>query len=431
MMKGHRGPRNRNVDGGLSWVDEEMSMEARRGVWCRVVDRLEIEVQNLQNDLEESKLREMLWKREAEEANKSLQLLQEVLKKYQGGEAVCEVVTKEMKERVQVVEKKYNARLEHVLNENKKLESVLQCIQAVTMDEDGVHGEGDDETTAIEIDVHPMEEGTVIMEEEDEEEEDVDRHGAAAVSTMEAAELPEKTSPDTTVAQELRLSPTATVDNDIHLEFSSMNISLQDDENAPFTRTEDAKISSVVRKLPLVEFNGDIPAVFTENSMQRILDPPNKHMPLLNINMQSSQDSQQKSRDGSTHWKIPSAWTRSLKLIERKEHPILQPSYPSQRITKNNFMRSDVVRNSPDDAISKVIKELGSSSPAMANVLAQHMTDSLTVKNSITSKNLQDLSQKPNVKKPKKKSLFLQRAPIDLVQVVESSAQKPWKLSAV
>ena len=199
----------------------------------------------------------------------------------------------------------------------------------------------------------------------------------------------------------------------------------------------------------IIDYNGEIPDVVTENSMARILEGPQGNHHFLRSssisNVVNVEENNRASFSGS--WKIPSLQTRSnlfAGISELEGHLKRRQSIPRPNICEASQKYDDaqdfqspiktpqrnVYEKSPsnysdyiqEDSFSRVIRALGNASPATANVLTQHVSDSWAVKASSDPNSPVTLAKNVEIKQ---RSSFLSRLPISLDSVLQT-ASFPW-----
>ncbi|KAI8109057.1 hypothetical protein M9435_005473 [Picochlorum sp. BPE23] len=186
---------------------------------------------------------------------------------------------------------------------------------------------------------------------------------------------------------------------------------------------EEERECKVGNRCSVVGYRGEIPDVLTENSLNRILDKP--------------LCGDEKRVFESPSWKIPSIHTRTAMIPQEHvvalEKRLKRRQEWSTRVVRDDDekdvaggVRDDVVGE--DDAFVRTIKALGDSSPKTANVLTQHVTDSWAVKKYGKHGNV---SRQEDTFVQRKKSTFLQRPPIPLQGMFESSSTPFWMNATV
>lgn len=324
------------------------------------------------------------WKREAEDARRHLKILEYVTKMDGKSEEIFHTVKEWWNEREQRLREEYEKKLldmemaytrdvEMAMVERKRLDSALNCIRHVT---------------------------TSLSPLEGEEEMD-DGDGSTIVHHVVA-------------------------DDDCGVE----NVS---DGSVVYTREEEeereCKVGCERNRCSVVGYRGEIPDVLTENSLNRILDKP--------------LCGDEKRAFESPSWKIPSIHTRTA-MIPQEHVVALEKRLKSRQEWSRRGVRDDekdivgAVRDDEkdigeDDAFVRTIKALGDSSPKTANVLTQHVTDSWAVKKYGKHGNVDQGhdGRQEDTSMQRKKSTFLQRPPIPLQRMFESSSTPFWMNATV
>lgn len=196
----------------------------------------------------------------------------------------------------------------------------------------------------------------------------------------------------------------------------------------------------------IIDYNGEIPGVVTENSMARILEGPqgNPHF-VRSSNISKNFNIEENNRAScSGSWRIPSLLTRSnlfAGISELEGHLKRRQSIPrpniceaSQKYDDAKDLQSPVktpqrraYERSPsncsdfiqEDSFSRVIRALGNASPATANILTQHVSDSWAVKASSDPNSPVTVAKNVEIKQ---RSSFLSRIPISLDSVLQTAS---------
>lgn len=319
------------------------------------------------------------WKREAEEARRNLKILEYVTKMDGKSEEIFHTVREWWNEREQRLREEYEKKLldmemaytrdvEMAMVERKRLDSALNCIRHVT-------------TSLSQLE--EMDDGSTIVHHVVPDEEDC---GVENVS----------------------------------------------DGSVVYTREEEeeereCKVGCEGNRCSVVGYRGEIPDVLTENSLNRILDKP--------------LCGDEKRAFESPSWKIPSIHTRTA-MIPQEHVVALEKRLKRRQEWSTRVVRDDDAKNvaadvrdddakniiGEDDAFVRTIKALGDSSPKTANVLTQHVTDSWAVKKYGKHGNV---GRQEDTFVQRKKSTFLQRPPIPLQRMFESSSTPFWMNATV
>ena len=361
--------------------------------------------------LKESQEKEAYWKNEAERARRNLRVLQHVSKELlagetRGGQSVMQKIMKlfdgEWKEKerelvesyerkLKDLEAKYRKDVTLVMEERGRLDSALNCIRGLCDigEEDQVLVESPGASTVVH-NVHCMVDQSIIS-------------GFEVDMGSEEGQAND--------GSEESLSPS---------------------DNVVYTREESYQKQEIRSSCGVVGYKGEIPDVLTENAMNRILDDPRPYRSALHTKGTLNADKGTKYwrtsyEVPSPSWKIPSATTRTqlIKEIEGLETRLKHRQDRRGLVSNLGTVRDSAEDNNPieeedDDEFVRTIKALGDSSPTTANLLTQHVSDSWAVQKYATTRpSSSDTDSGKSF--DKKKSSFLQRQPIAIAQVFESS----------
>jgi hypothetical protein len=361
--------------------------------------------------LKESQEKQLYWKREAESAKRNLRVLQHVSKELlagetKGGESVMQKIMAlfdvEWKEKerelvesyerkLRDLEEKYRKDVALVVEERGRLDSALNCIR-------GLCDIGDEDQVLVES-----------------------PGASTVVHNVQCA---------------VDQSITSGFEVDMGSEEGQANDgseeSMSPSDDVIYTREESDQKQDVRSSYGVVGYKGEIPDVLTENAMNRILDDPRpysiSHQTKGALIADKSTKYWRTSYEvPSPTWKIPSATTRTqlIQEIEGLETRLKHRQDRRGQVSNLGPVRDSAEDTNPveeedDDEFVRTIKALGDSSPTTANLLAQHVSDSWAVQKYATTRpSSSDTDSGKSF--DKKKSSFLQRQPIAIAQVFETS----------
>jgi len=379
------------------------------------------------------------WKRQAEDATRNVKILEHVAKMDGRSEDVFHTVKDWWDEREQGLREEYEKKLldmemaytrdvELAMMERKRLDSALNCIRHVTTS-----------LSPLEIEEEDAAEGG----EEDEED------GSTIVHHVVVGD-------DETVS----------------------------DGSVMYTREEEEESKGQVgcerNRCSVVGYRGELPDVLTENSLDRILDKPfcgeearyspswkipSIHTRTAMIPQEHIMALEKRLKKNRQEWSMRAAGDeRSVEAVPGEKTfggvrddagiggAVRDDAGVGGAVRDDDAGVGGAVRDDAgiggavrddagiggavrddnvvgeDDAFLRTIKALGDTSPKMANVLTQHVTDSWAVKQYGKHSTV---NTKEDTAVQKKKSSFLQRTPIPLQKMFESSGTPCWMNATV
>jgi hypothetical protein len=220
-----------------------------------------------------------------------------------------------------------------------------------------------------------------------------------------------------------------------------------------YTREEEEESKGQVgcerNRCSVVGYRGELPDVLTENSLDRILDKPfcgeearyspswkipSIHTRTAMIPQEHIMALEKRLKKNRQEWSMRAAGDeRSVEAVPgEKTFGGVRDDTGIGGAVRDDAGVGGAVRDDnivgEDDAFLRTIKALGDTSPKMANVLTQHVTDSWAVKQ---YRKHSTVNTKEDTAVQKKKSSFLQRTPIPLQKMFESSGTPFWMNATV
>ena len=454
--------------------------------------RMEEERVQLQVQLKECESREAYWRQEAEEAKKSLRLIRKMVRERQGEDIDFEYALKMAREEaakeIGELQRKYEEEISYLMKDRARIDSALKCIKEMTM-----HDVGD----GVDANTVPSSPGTEILEVEVEclhddgyqhgeleppggqgpqhayyDEDTCDRiderfnngednscHDDTPCVEGHDVSLVTSQNGSLVLAQESDLSPNSSMryqssgqdgeESQFRDDSACMEESAQEEGVVEYTQPLSVGLTrpdshQVDPGCPIIDFRGDIPGVFTENTMQRVLDPPlvgssrmwggsnGLHLPRTRTTQYDFRPTRDYYRPKYSptvtgrFWRLNTEGSPTSCLVDRGECP-LSPRSTQEQLSREQSPLTPGIRTE-DDLITKVIKALGSSSPVTANLLTQHMTDTWALRASFPSNGSHSaeapvfmtsapaaISRREIVRQSK----FLRRAPISLENILQ------------